>query len=105
MESEVKTPVSVNFGVDHSNDAGGLIARLKTRDNDEVAAFSRLRLNDLWGDLLSYDTWRVGYCEKHRDAALRPSLREGLLDIDTVTYAVKLKLREMKHGTDSKSYN
>ena len=94
--SKIKIPTRVEYEVDHTDKNGNLIVKVKSRTDDEILAFSKLNLNKLWKNLIDYDSWRVCYCESNRHSNLLNTFREGVLDVNTIEYSIRLRLQEVK---------
>jgi len=105
MESRIIAPILVNFDTEHTDASGRLIVKLRNRTADDALAFSNLNLDSLWANLSEYEAWRIHYCETNRITPLQSSLREGILDANTIIYSAKLRMREVRNGTNRKPDN
>ncbi|RLC33772.1 MAG: hypothetical protein DRZ76_03930 [Candidatus Nealsonbacteria bacterium] len=95
-DSEINIPTKIEYETIHVDKNGNLIVKVKSRTEDEVLAFSKLNLDELWKDLIDYDSWRVRYCESNRRSKLLHTFREGVLDVNTIEYSIRLRLQEVK---------
>lgn len=96
VESKINIPIEVEYETDHIDKNSNLIVKIKSRTEDEILAFSKLTLDNLWKSLIDYDSWRIYCCESNRHSDLLSTFREGVLDVSTIEYSIRLKLKEVK---------
>lgn len=96
MEAIAGIPTNIVFKADHTDKNGKLVVTTRNRTSNEKNAFMLMHIDSLWCGLDDYDTWRVKYCESHRQEKLLNTFRCGVLDLNTIEYSIKLKLREVK---------
>jgi hypothetical protein len=96
VNSKINIPTEIEYETDHTNKNGDLIVKVKSRTDDEILAFAKLNLSRLWKNLIDYDSWRVYYCESNRHSDLSNTFREGVLDVNTIEYSIRLRLQEVK---------
>lgn len=94
--SKINIPTEIEYETDHTDKNDKLIVKIKSRDDDEIFAFSKLNLNELWKNLIDYDSWRIYYCGSNRYSDLLTTFREGVLDVNTIEYSIRLRLQEVK---------
>ena len=96
IDSKIKIPTKIEYETDHTDKNGNLIVKVKSRTEDEILAFSKLNLNKLWKNLIDYDSWRIYCCESNRYSNLLSTFREGVLDVNTIEYSIRLRLQEVE---------
>lgn len=96
INSKIKIPTEIEYETDHTDKNGNLVVKVKSRTEDEILAFSKLNLDNLWKNLIDYDSWRIYYCESNRHSDLLNTFREGVLDVNTIEYSIRIRLQEVK---------
>jgi len=97
VPAKIKVPANVEYETDHTDKNDKLIVRVKSRTADEILMFSKLNsLTELWKGLIDYDSWRIYYCESNRHSNLLLGFREGILDFNTISYSIRLRLKEVE---------
>ena len=70
----IGTGVGIRMGMEHRDGQGHLIYAEYTRASQRA---------------VDYDTWRSNWCNKHRTDETPEGLREGLITVENLEFAIK----------------
>jgi len=89
---QIKTTVKYSIAQYDAED--NLIVNVVGRTLKDFYVFRDTILNEIFGNILDFDAWRIKYCIYNRDVEIPKAFRMGDLNDVTIAYSIYLLNKE-----------